>query len=147
MQRSPHLRYTSGKLHQIKACTIGQPRLNHCAVSLFCCYTHTHTQAHTGWLKPALTYISDWSQAAAGKWVCGAQTEDTLQPNTCGWDQMGLQENTQSETQTSVIVAERIRSDADIYIYIFFFVMTNTWDNMFMCDTISVNISMIKCAT
>lgn len=37
----------------------------------------TQTRMHTRWLKPALTYISGWWQAAAGKWVCGAQTEKT----------------------------------------------------------------------
>lgn len=65
---------------------LGQPQLNHCAAHISRSAECDCMWTHTWWLKPALTYISGWWQAAAGKWVCGAVTEkNMLQPNTCCW--------------------------------------------------------------
>lgn len=63
--------------HQIKARTIGQPQLNHCVAHISRSAECECVWTHTWWLKPALTYISVWWQAAAGKWVCGALTKKT----------------------------------------------------------------------
>lgn len=82
-------------------------------VSLLWMCARTQTRKHARWLKPALTYISGWWQAAAGKWVCGAQTEKTHCSQTRAAGLRWASRNTLSKTERSIMVAEYVVSNRE----------------------------------
>lgn len=76
--------------HQIRARTVGQPQLNHCAVSLCrcrCC-TRTHSRTMTKACPNLHFRLIASGSREVGLW--SSDGENTRQPNTCGRDQMVL---------------------------------------------------------
>lgn len=147
---SPHCRHTRGKRNiRLKLARLDSLSWTTVQWVSAAAVAAAHARAHTRTMTKACPNLH-FRLIASGSREVGlwsSDPENTLQPNTCGRDQMGWQEHTQGPRHSCIIAVECTMSNADNLRFSDTCVKNNQLEDQACCTwSIALNVVTIECA-